>query len=85
MFYILIKSYQFEIAFCSKCSLCDIHDETPLYLFYVFMHRIYGNNVDDLLQKKFDLEGLIPQSAIFGFVDVQDQNYFLFNHLRLIC
>lgn len=85
MFYILIKSYQFEIASCSKCSLCDIHDEAPLYLFYVFMHRICGSNEDDLLQKKFDLAGLIPRSAIFGFVDLQDQNYFLFDHLRLIC
>ena len=55
-----------------------------IYFIDTFLLKLYGNNLDYILQKKIDLPVLTPQDAIFCFIDVQDQNYLLFNHLLLI-
>ena len=88
MFYILIKSsINSELSLALNVpSVIYMMKHHGIYIMNAFVHKIYGTNLDYILQKKMknDLPVLTPQSAIFGFVNVQDQNYLLFNHLPLI-
>ena len=79
------KLFQFGIIPQSKCSFCELYDEAPHHIFYECM---YAQNVWNQLRLhlsgKVALLVLNPQSAIFGFNDVLDDNYLLVNYLLLI-
>ena len=81
--YLNQKLYPFGIVSRSKCTFCDINDETPLHLFHecVCAQNIW-NQLRLYLVEKINLPVLTQHSATF--VEVQDQNYLLFNHLLLI-
>ena len=87
MYYILINVLYLNFCIISqvKCSICKLFDETPQHLFY---ERIYTQHLWNHLQLyisgKITLPASTPQSAIFGFTDVLDQNYLLVNHFLLI-
>ena len=83
--YLNQKLFQFGIISKSKCSFCELYDETPQHTFY---ECTYGQNVWHQLRlylsEKVALAVLNPESAIFDFADVLDHNYLIVNHLLLI-
>ena len=83
--YLNKKLFNFGIIFQSKCSFCELYDET---LHHIFYERTYTQNswnqLPLYLSEKVSLPVLNPQSAIFGFIYVLDHNYLLANHLLLI-
>ena len=83
--YLNKKLFQFDIISQSKCSFCELYDETPHHIFY---ERTYAQNLWDPLRlhlsEKVALPVLNPQSATFGFTDVSDHNFLLVKHLLLI-
>ena len=51
--YLNKKLVHFGIIPQSKCSFCQLYDETPQYLFLnAVMHKMYGTNFDYIFQKK---------------------------------
>ena len=83
--YLNKKLFQFSITSQSKCSFCELFDETPQHIFY---KCTYAQNLCNqlwlYLSEKVALPVLNQQSVIFGFIDVLDHNYHLLNHLLLI-
>ena len=82
--YLNKKLFQFGIISQSKCSFCELYDETPHHIFYecTYAQNLW-NRLRLHLSEKVALPVLNPQSAIFGFTDVLDHNYLLVNHLLL--
>ena len=74
------KLFQFGIISQSKCSFCELYDETPHHIFYecTYAQNLWSR-IRFYLSEKVALHVLNPQSAIFGFTDV-----FLVNYLLLI-
>ena len=78
------KLFQFGIISQSKCSFCELYDETPHHIFYECMYpQNVWNRLRLHLSEKVALLFLNPQSAIFCFTDVSGHN-FQVNHLLLI-
>ena len=76
---------RFGISNTSLCSFCNIEDETPLHLFYGCLKtQDLWKELQDYLKQDIVLPHLIPQSAIFGFLDIQQKEYILINHLLII-
>ena len=83
--YLNKKLFQFGIISQSKCSFCDLYDETPYHIFYKCTYtQNLSNQLRLYISEKVALPVLNPQSAIFSFTDVLDHNYFLGNHLLRI-
>ena len=76
---------QFGIISQSKCSFCELYNETPHHIFYkcTYAQNLW-NRLRLYLSEKVALPVLNPQSAIFGFTEVLDHNFLLVNHLLLI-
>ena len=83
--YLNKKLFHFGIISQPKCSVCNLYDETPQHLFYecIYTQHLW-NHLQLYISGKIALPALTPQSAIFGFTDVLDQNYIIVNHLLLI-
>ena len=83
--YLNKKLFQFGIISQSKCSFCELYDETPHHIFYecTYAQNLW-NRLRLHLSEKVALPVLNPQSAIFGFNDVLDDNYLLVIYLLLI-
>ena len=83
--YLNKKLFQFGIISQSKCSFCDLYDETPYHIFYecTYTQNLW-NQLWLYISEKVALPVLNPQSAIFSFTDVLDHNYLLVNHLLFI-
>ena len=83
--YLNKKLFQFGIISQSKCSFCELYDETPHHNFY---ECTYAQNLRNRLRlhllEKVALPVLNPKRAIFGFTDVSEHNFLLVNHLLLI-
>ena len=79
------KLFHFGITSQSKCSFCELFDETPQHLFYECVYaQNKWNQYRLYLSEKVALTVLTPQSVIFGFTDILDQNCLLVNNLPLI-
>ena len=83
--YLNEKLFQFGIISQSKCSSCELYDDTLNHIFYecTYAQNLW-NQLRLYLSEKVSLPVLNPQSAIFGFTDVLDHNYLLVNHLLLM-
>ena len=83
--YLNKKLCHFGIISQPKCSICELYDETPQHLFYecIYTQHLW-NHLQLYISGKIALPALTPQSVIFGFTDVLDQNYIIVNHLLLI-
>ena len=83
--YLNKELFQFGIISQSKCSFCQLYDETPHNIFYkcTYAQNLW-NQLRLYLSEKGALPVLNPQSAVFGFTDVSDYTYLLVNHLLLI-
>ena len=86
-YYILIKSYFISVKSPSLNipSVNYMMRHRSIFFTNALMHKIYGTSYDDIFQKEsVTLPVLNPQSAIFGFTNVFDNNYLLVNYLLLI-
>ena len=83
--YLNKKLFHFGITSQSKCSFCELYDETPHHIFYecTYAQNLW-NKLQLYLSEKLTLPILNRESAIFGFTDVLDDNYLFVNHLLLI-
>ena len=83
--YLNKKLFQFGIISRSKCSFCELYDETPPHSFYecTYAQNLW-NRLCLHLSENVALPVLNQQSAIFGFTDVSEHNFLLVNHLLLI-
>ena len=83
--YLNKKLFQFSVISQSKCSFCELYDETPHHIFYecTYAQNLW-NQLQLYLSEKVALPVLNPLRAIFGFTDVLDHNFLLGNHLLII-
>ena len=78
--YLNKKLFQFGIISQSKCSFCQLYDETPHHICYECTYaQILWNQLRLYLSEKVALPVLNPQSIIFDFTDVLHHNYLLVN------
>ena len=81
--YLNKKLFHFSIIFQFKYSFCELYDETPQHRFYecTYSQNLW-NKLLFYLSEKVALPVLNPQSAIFGFTGVLDNNYPLDNLMK---
>ena len=76
--------FKFGLKETSQCSFCKLKDETVIHL---FVECSIVNNLWNKLRLYFsdciDIPALMPQSAIFGYIDTE-RDTLLINHLLLI-
>ena len=77
--------FKFEIVSCSLCSFCNSEEEAPFHVFHDCTHT---QNLWDQLQTHISenlvVPCLTPMSAMFGFINTQQENCVIINHLLLI-
>ena len=69
----------------SRCSFCTLHGKTIMHLFYncLIVKRIW-NQLKSILSNYFNFSISTPQSAIFGFWNLDTNERLILNHLLLI-
>ena len=67
------------------CPICNKEDETPTHLFFTcsFTTSLW-KQLQNALLNILVLPNLTPQSAIFGFLNIEKEHYLVINHLLLI-
>ena len=67
------------------CCICNKEDETPTHLFFTcFFTTSLWKQLQNALLNILVLPNLTPQSAIFGFLNIEKEHYLVINHLLLI-
>ena len=68
-----------------RCSFCKLHDETIMHVFYDYLIvKELWNQLKSILSNNLILPICTPQSAIFGFWDLDTNEHFILNHLLII-
>ena len=77
--------FKFGKVISPACSFCKLHEETTIHLFYdcLIVKRIW-NQLKSILSNNFNFLISLPQSAIFGFWDVDTNEHLILNHLLII-
>ena len=79
------KLFMFGIVTDSKCSFCKKNDETVQH---IYINCTIVSNLWKQLKRFFspvlELPDLLPQSAFFGFLDIDNDCSSLINHILLI-
>ena len=77
--------FKFGKVISPRCSLCKLHEETIMHLFYdcLIVKRIW-NQLKSVLSNNINFLISTPQSAIFGFWDLDTSEHLVLNHLLLI-
>ena len=77
--------FKFGIVPRSFCSFCNSEEETPFHVFHDCTHtQSLWNQLQTYISKNLDTPCLTLQSAMFGFIDTQQENRVIINHLLLI-
>ena len=75
---------KFGISKDLSCSFCNIEEKTTIHIFYGCVHvQNIWNELRAYLIQDLVIPDLSPQSAIFGYVEIQ-QDFKIINHLLLI-
>ena len=75
---------KFGISKDRSCSFFNIEEETTIHIFYGCVHvQNIWNELRAYLIQDLVIPDLSPQSAIFGYVEIQ-QDFKIINHLLLI-
>ena len=77
------KLFQFSKISSLECSFCKCEEETTIHLFHI-CKKILWMQLTSHLKRDLNLPHLIPQSAIFGFLDISNKNFLIVNHLLLL-
>ena len=77
--------FKFGKVIPPRCSSCQLHEETLIHLFYdcLIVKRIW-NQLKSILLNIINFPISTPQSAIFGFWDLDTNEHLILNHLLLI-
>ena len=77
--------FKFGIVSRSLCSFCNSEEETPFHIFHNCTHtKNPWNQLQTFINENLVIPCLTPQSAMFGFIDTQQENRVIINHLLLI-
>ena len=69
----------------SLCSFSNSEEETPFHVFHDCTHtQSLWNQLQTYISKNLVTPCLTLQSAMFGFIDTQQENRVIINHLLLI-
>ena len=73
--------FKFGKVIFPRCSLCKLHDETIMHLFYdcLIVKRIW-NQLKSILSNNLNFLISMPQSTIFGFWDLDTNEHLILNH-----
>ena len=73
--------FKFGIASQSLCSFCNSEEEIPFHIFHNCTHtQNLWNQLQTYLSENIVIPCLTPQSAMFGFIDIQLENRVIKNH-----
>ena len=77
--------FKFGKVTSPQCSFCKLHDETIMHLFYdcLIVKRLW-NQLKCILSNSLIFLISTPQSAVFGFWDLDTNEHLALNHLLLI-
>ena len=77
--------FTFGKVISPRCSFCKLHEKTIMHLFYdcLIVKRIW-NQLKSILSNNINFPISTPQSAIFGFWDLDTNEHLILNHLLLI-
>ena len=77
--------FKFGKVISPRCSLCKLHEETIMHLFYdcLIVKRIW-NQLKSILSNNLNFPIGTPQSAIFGFCDLDTNGHLILDHLLRI-
>ena len=83
--YLNQKLFLFRTVSSPLCSFCNREEETILHTFYscIFTKALW-NDLKNSVERFLQLPDLTPQSAMFGFLDINTNVYLISNHLLLI-
>ena len=82
--YLNKKLYIFKKVFSPLCSFCNSHDETILHIFFeCTVTQNLWKQLCLLLRHNLIFPDLTPQSAIFGFLECNN-NGIIMNHILLV-
>ena len=77
--------FNFGIVSRSLCSFCNSEEETPFHIFHDCTHtQNLWNHLQIYISENLAIPCLTPQSVLFGFIDTQQENCVIINHLLLI-
>ena len=77
--------FRFKVVDTSVCSFCKLVDETALHLYYqCVVIKDLWNKLKNLVGQSLEIPNIKPQSAIFGFHDIENTDIIIINHLLLI-
>ena len=77
--------FKFGKVTSPRCSFCKLHNETIMHLFYdcLIVKKLW-NQLKSILSNNLNFPISTPQSAIFGFWDLDTNEHLILNHLLLI-
>ena len=77
--------YIFKLRDTKICFFCNQEDETVIYLFAnCSKSKTLSNSLKDFLKDTINLPSLAPQSAIFGFLQTDQELFLVLNYLLLL-
>ena len=76
--------FKFGKVTSPSCSFCKLNDETNMHLFYdcLIVKKLW-NQLTSILSDDFIFAISTPQSSIFGFWNLDTNEYLILNHLLL--
>ena len=75
--------FLFGITKNSMCSFCKTQEETIMHSFYDCVYtQLLWKKLQTYLSSHLSIPTLTPQSAIFGFIDIED--FKIVNHILII-
>ena len=76
---------KFGIVSRSLCSFCNSEEETLFHIFHDCTHtQNLSNKFQTYISENLVISCLTPQSAMFAFIDTQQENRVTINHLLLM-
>ena len=83
--YLNKNPYTFALSNTQLCSFCKMEEEIISHLFYYCTHvQDIWNQVQIYFTDCFHFSQLTPQTAIFGFHDIDNDTFLIQNHILLL-
>ena len=77
--------FRFGIVSRALCSFCNSEEETLFYIFHDCTHtQNLWNQLQTCINENLVIPCLPPQKAMLAFIDTQQENRVIINHLILI-
>ena len=77
--------FKFVTVSWSLCSFCNSEEKSPFHIFYDCTHtQNFWNQLEACISLNCVIPCLTPQSAMFGFINTQQENRVIINHMLVI-